>query len=209
MRAAPPIPSVTRFLARFPFLSHAASLRSLHTNEEGSVSLQSDTLRVLAELLGMPDDDALPRLHDLQATQPWLGEAIAEVESLPLAEWQAECTRLFISGHPKTVCPPFASAYREGRMCGAAAEELSGLYARIGLEASSVPPDYLGAMLECAAYLLESEGETGEHWHELWDGQLAPWVPAFAEDLRRHSALELYRAMGEQLSELFPPTADA
>jgi TorA maturation chaperone TorD len=165
--------------------------------------------RVLAELLGMPDDDALPRLHDLQATQPWLGEAIAEVESLPLAEWQAECTRLFISGHPKTVCPPFASAYREGRMCGAAAEELSGLYARIGLQASSVPPDYLGAMLECAAYLLESEGETGEHWHELWEGQLAPWVPAFAEDLRRHSALELYRAMGGQLSVLFPPTPDA
>lgn len=172
-----------------------------------------ETLRVLAELLGVPDDDALPRLRDLQATQPWLEAAIAEIEALPLDEWQGEHTRLFISGYPKTVCPPFASVYREGRMSGTAAGDLAGLYGRVGLEADSIPADYLGAMLECASYLLENRGKDEDlrwdtHWHELWDVHMAPWVPKFAADLEEHSQLALYRMVAAQLGRFFPRPLD-
>lgn len=173
----------------------------------------AETLRVLAELLGVPDDDALPRLRDLQAAQPWLEAAIAELEVLPVDEWQGEHTRLFISGYPKTVCPPFASAYREGRMSGTAEGDLAGLYGRIGLEADSIPADYLGAMLDCASYLLENRGKDedsrwDEHWHELWDVHMAPWVPKFAADLGQHSQLALYRMVAERLGRFFPQPPD-
>lgn len=167
-----------------------------------------EMLRVLAELLGVPDDDALARLHDLHATQPWLGAAIAEIEALPLDEWQAEHTRLFVSGYPRTACPPFASAYREGRMSGTVAGDLAGLYGRVGLAADSIPADYLGAMLECASFLLENEGKNEDSWdtlwHELWDVNMAPWLPKFAADLEHHSQLALYRLVAEQLGRFFP-----
>nr|VFJ94255.1 MAG: Nitrate reductase delta subunit [Candidatus Kentron sp. LFY]VFJ96700.1 MAG: Nitrate reductase delta subunit [Candidatus Kentron sp. LFY] len=159
-------------------------------------------LRLLAGLLAAPEADSFVVLAALADEHAWLHDPIAELSTLGLPHWQSEHTRLFISNYPKTLCPPFESAYRGG----APTVELAGLYLRVGLEANDISPDYLGAMLECAAYLLEKSdfATDSDLWHELWDEHLAAWVPRFSDDLiNTENCLLLYRCLGEKLSALF------
>lgn len=163
-------------------------------------------LRILAALLAQPEDDALDALRDLLPDAPWLAESIAELEQVPLHQWQGEHTRLFINGWPKTPCPPFESAYRQGQMGGTAVGDLDGLYRRAGLQAEEAPSDYLGTLLECTAWLSEQKDEA-TLLRELEQDHLGRWVPRFARDLREHGALVLYRTLGEQLALLYPEDA--
>ena len=161
-------------------------------------------LRRLAGLLALPGTDALEILGDVVALEPWLADSLPELAETGLEEWQGEYTRLFISGYPKTLCPPFESAYRQGSMGGSAAGDLEQLYRRAGLQSTDMPADFLGTMLECAAYLLEQEAARDEDvWSELWDEHLSRWVPRFARDLAEHSRLGLYRALGRELGAIF------
>lgn len=164
----------------------------------------SQGLRLLAGLLASPGGDSLEVLRELAPANAWLGAPLAELEGLALDEWQAEHTRLFVSGHPKTACPPFESAFLSGAMFGTACEQLGDLYRRAGLEAEGAPPDYLGTMLECAAWLTEQPCAHDEELRdELWQQHLAAWVPRFAATLTEESRLGLYRALGTQLGALF------
>jgi TorA maturation chaperone TorD len=162
-------------------------------------------LRLLGALLSAPAEDSLSLLAELVGEETWLADAVAELRLVPLAEWQAEHTRLFVNAQPRTVCPPFASAYRQGEMRGAAAGEIAGFYADVGLVAAGgLPPDYVGTLLECAAYLMDSGVDPAQQWRRLlWERHLMPWVPRFASDLRQHAALRLYRDLGAQLAGLF------
>lgn len=166
--------------------------------------MEPQELRLLSGLLASPDGDSLAVLRELAGRHDWLRQPVMELESLPLGEWQAEHTRLFISGHPKTVCPPFESAFLGGAMFGAACDQIGDLYRRAGLEAEGAPPDYLGTMLECAAHLLEQQCEHSNGlFRELWQEHLAAWVPRFGTVLAEESGLELYRQLGWQLGSLF------
>jgi len=165
-----------------------------------------DQLRILAALLAMPEDDALDALRDMRPSAPWLEPSLPELERIPLTHWQAEYTRLFISAYPRTPCPPYESAYRQGTMAGTAATELADLYRRAGLQAVDVPADYLGTMLECAAYLEEQGLE--DLLRELTEEHLALWLPRFARDLCDQAELVLYRALGRQLATLIPESPD-
>ena len=162
---------------------------------------------MLAALLAMPESDALDALRAMQGQAPWLDACLPELERIPLEHWQAEHTRLFISAYPKTPCPPYESAYRQGSMGGTATRELAELYLRAGLKATDIPADYLGTMLECAAYLQDQglDGLLGE----LVEGHMRRWVPRFARDLQDQAGLELYRALGRQIQDLFSEIPDA
>jgi putative dimethyl sulfoxide reductase chaperone len=158
-------------------------------------------LIILAALLGFPDDDALGALRDLLPVAPWLSPPLQELEKTPLEHWQGEHTRLFLSGYPKTPCPPFESAYRQGQMGGTAASDLEALYSRAGLKATAAPADYLGTLLECLALLTE-RGDMGPVLEELWEAHLQRWLPRFSQDLQAHSELGLYRELGVRLEGL-------
>ena len=162
-----------------------------------------ETLRLLSGLLASPGSDSLAVLRELAGEHAWLGEPVAELEQTPLEEWQAEHGRLFISGHPKTVCPPFESAFLGGAMFGDACDQLGDLYRRVGLQAEGLPPDYLGTLLECAAYLLEQPcGHSEELLKELWREHVATWVPRYGAVLQQESQLQLYRQLGQRLAGL-------
>lgn len=162
-----------------------------------------ETLRLLSGLLASPGGDSLEVLRELAGEHAWLGEPVAELEQTPLGEWQAEHARLFISGHPKTVCSPFESAFLGGTMFGAACDRLGDLYRRAGLRAEGAPPDYLGTLLECAAYLQEQPcGHGNELSRELWREHLAAWLPRIGSVLQQESRLLLYRQLGRQLAGL-------
>lgn len=168
--------------------------------------LDANELYLLAMLLAQPADDALEALKDLLPQAPWLSEAVAELERLPLERWQGEHTRLFVNGYPKTPCPPFESAYRQGHMGGTAAGDLEALYLRVGLASTGAPADFLGTLLECAAMLAE-RGDSDSKLCELWDEHLVRWAPRFADDLEAHGRLKLYRSVGIRLGRLFPEQA--
>ncbi len=169
-----------------------------------------EQLRLLATLLATPADDALAALHELATDDLELQEAFAELTPLPLDRWQGEHTRLFVSAFPQVPCPPFESAYRYGQMDGKATMELEELYRRIGLESKEIPADYLGVILECAAWLMEQPGkEMAGYLEELWQQHLALWLPQFSADLQRESELRLYRLLGERLASLIPPVGES
>ncbi len=162
----------------------------------------ADTLRLISGLLASPDGDSLKVLQELSATHDWLGPSLEELQNAGLGEWQAEHTRLFINGHPKTVCPPFESAFLRGGMFGIACDELAGFYQRAGLQAEDMPADYFGTQLECAAWLLEQQCEHSDTLlQELWEQHLAVWAPRFAATLQAESRLMLYRQLGQRLEE--------
>ena len=167
-------------------------------------NITPDKLRLFAGLLASPGKDSLAVLIELSADNPWLQAAVAELQGMALDYWQAEHTRLFINGHPKTCCPPFQSVYRHGVMNGAICEDIEQFYQSIGLETiDGLPPDYLGVLLECAAYLAEQQPVDVQQWEQLWQNHIVPWVPRFADDLQSHSELILYQQLGIKLKALF------
>lgn len=161
---------------------------------------------LLAGLLAAPAEGALEVLREFQEQAPWLDRAINELELMPLDQWQGEHTRLFVTGYPKTVCPPFESAYREGRMDGNAAAELEALYAEMGLGVEEMPADFLGTMLGCAGHLAAEGQAEGPQWRALWQDHLLEWVPDFTRDLRANSGLLLYRLLADRLELLCTET---
>ena len=163
-----------------------------------------DELQLLSGLLASPEEESLALLEQMAPAFPWLEPAVEELRGMPLDRWQGEHTRLFINGIPKTVCPPFESAWRQKSMGGFAESELVELYRRAGLAADDAPPDYLGTMLECAAFLNLASGETQKALRdELWKKHLEVWVPEFGAILERESELGLYRVLGARLAGLF------
>jgi TorA maturation chaperone TorD len=167
------------------------------------LNVSPETLRLLSGLLASPGIESQGVLRELAGEHAWLGEAIAELEQTSLEEWQAEHARLFVSGHPKTVCPPFESAFLSGAMFGIACDQLGDLYRRAGLQAEGASPDYLGTMLECAAYLREQPCDhSNELLQELWREHIAAWAPRLGIVLQGESRLLLYRQLGEQLAGL-------
>jgi TorA maturation chaperone TorD len=171
------------------------------------MTITADELRLLSQLLGTPEEESLKAIEELADAYPWLQPGAAELAGITLGEWQAEHTRLFISGFPTTVCPPFASARRHGCMGGSVVEELHAFYERCGLQSEGLPEDYLGTMLECAAWLQEQgTQQSQELLSELWQQHLVPWLPEFGRKLADESRLGLYRDLGRQLRELASET---
>jgi len=168
--------------------------------------MSSQLLELLAMLLGMPDRHSLPILREVLAEHRWLRPAIDELSGMPLEQWQAEHTRLFINGYPKTPCAPFESIYRHGQMDGPACDELQRLYANAGVSPTGdLPTDYLGTMLAFAALLMERRTpEADLQLQELQQKHLSSWLPEFSGRLLLDARLELYRGMGERLHDWMP-----
>jgi putative dimethyl sulfoxide reductase chaperone len=170
---------------------------------------RGERLRVAAALLAAPDDDALVAIDELRDEYDWLAAPLAELAATPLGHWQAEHARLFISGHPRTVAPPYASAWRDGQMPGPTTERVTEFFQRAGLRAVQPPADYLGAMLECAAWLEEHADTAHDQLaSELWREYLGDWLPRFTDALATDSRLSLYRALGEELNALHRETCN-
>jgi len=163
--------------------------------------MSAPDLQLSAMLLGMPDENSLPTLLELALEHAWLKPAVEELLQLPLQQWQAEHTRLFINGYPKTPCAPFESIYRHGRMEGPACDELIRLYTAAGVSATDdIPADYLGTMLELAAELFERRTPAADRQLQvLRDRHLAGWLPQISQRLQRETCLKLYRTLGERL----------
>ncbi len=163
-----------------------------------------DDWRLFGWLLGTPESDSLAYLQTLKFHDAWLDFAIKDLDRYSLAEWQAEHTRLFVTGYPRTPCPPFASAYLDGQMAGPARADLARFYAQCGLCASSAPADYLGNLLMFAADQLAQGIPNPNVWHAVTVDYMNSWIPRFCDDLGTAAEMSLYRGLAQALAECFP-----
>jgi TorA maturation chaperone TorD len=176
------------------------------TPGHGKTRMTPQMLQMLAILLGMPDRESLPMLQEMLTEHGWLQPAVDELTGIPLDHWQAEHTRLFINGHPKTPCAPFESIYRHGRMEGPACEELFRLYSDAGVSPTGdLPADYLGTMLAFAAWLLEQQTAASDiQLQTLQQKHFASWLPEFSKRLVQEARLQIYQIMGGKLLDWMP-----
>lgn len=172
--------------------------------QKGWQMVPARRLRLLSTLLNAPGEESLDVVALLAKEADWLAGPLGEVRATPLGQWQAEHTRLFVNGFPRTACPPFASAYVQGAMNSASAAKATDFYARLGLVPTpGLPADYLGTLLECAAYLADGGVAAAEETRAaFWDQLLQPWLPRFANDLRSSARMQIYRALGAELAAL-------
>jgi TorA maturation chaperone TorD len=128
----------------------------------------------------------------------------------PLVKLQAEYTRLFISGYPKTPCPPYESAYREGRLMGQANAATRALYSEWGMVIEPPLADHLATEFEFLAFLLTLAQTTPEVADQALAARtafltehLGQWLPQFAADLQAHTRFEGYRKLADFLLSCF------
>ena len=161
-------------------------------------------LNQLSGLLAEPCEDSLAAIEELAPQLPWLSaQAIEQLKNTPLEHWQAEHTRLFISGHPKTECVPFESVWTEGQMMGEAATRIHQFYQAAGFTPdTALPEDFLGTELQFLAFLIQHHREQEEALHEMLE-LLSTWVPKFATSVRIHAELQLYKDWAKRLEALF------
>jgi len=161
-------------------------------------------LNLLSGLLAEPCEDSLAAIEELAPQLPWLSaQALEQLRSTPLANWQAEHTGLFVSGHPKTHCMPFESVWMEGQMMGEAVMRLNDYYQMAGFTVETdLPADFLGTELQFLAFLIEHHREQEELMHEVLSDMNA-WIPKFTTAVRIHAELLLYKDWAKRLEVLF------
>lgn len=165
---------------------------------------QLDELHILASLLGEPAEDSRDIIAELAPSLTWLSQtALDEIAQLPLEEWQAEHTRLFVSGHPSTPCLPFESVWQEGRMMGESTTQIHLLYQRIHFKPEAdLPEDFLGSELIFLAEALTHYRDDEEFLMEILQ-HLHAWVPKWTKAVRIHSQLAYYQDYAKRLEKLF------
>ncbi len=112
---------------------------------------------------------------------------------LPLDELQIEYTRLFITGCPHVVAPPYASVYLDRSLQGPYTEKILSFYRTRGfvMRSGSDLPDHLVHQLEFLARLAEAGDQKFE---SLFLRQLFfPWFRAFAPRVVQESRHPFYR----------------
>jgi TorA maturation chaperone TorD len=168
------------------------------------MSEQVKELDLLSALLAEPCEESLATLETLAPQLPWLSaKALAEIQQLELEHWQAEHTRLFVSGHPKTPCMPFESVWTEGQMMGEAVMRMSQWYSDAGFTVETeLPFDFLGTELQFLAFMIENHREQEEHIADLLI-VLQEWIPKFATAVKIHADLLLYKDWANRLEKLF------
>ncbi|MES0350102.1 MAG: molecular chaperone TorD family protein [Desulfobacteria bacterium] len=135
-----------------------------------------------------------------------------------LLDLKKEYTRLFISGHPKLLAPPYGSLYLEHgwTICGETTVDAVKLYVEAGLKISADfkdIPDHFAAEVEFVSYLIrerlkatgvsEGEGEGAPDKEraskmssiekKLLRNHLLKWAPAFLDRVMESTGSVFYR----------------
>lgn len=118
-----------------------------------------------------------------------------------------EYTRLFISGVPRTVAPPYGSVYMEenGLLFGQTTAEVSRYYQSNGLELLSDDgdlPDHIVHECEFMALLVDREARgdmtkrsAAAAQAGFFHGFMLPWIPSFTERVIKGTSSPLYRML--------------
>jgi len=112
-------------------------------------------------------------------------------------ELEAEYTSLFITGYPKTPCPPYFSAYQTGMVVSEYSNKLYDLYEEYGIELSNEQfPDFVPTMMEFMTLLLTNdlEKEAKSFYKEYLS-----WLDEFSSNIKRNTKNEYFIKIANQL----------
>lgn len=113
-------------------------------------------------------------------------------------ELEGEYTALFITGYPKTPCPPYFSAYQTGMIVSEYSEKLYDLYEEYGIELSNEQfPDFLPTMMEFMTLLLTNElKKEAENFYN----EYLSWTNEFSKNIKRNAKEDYFIEIAEQLN---------
>ena len=196
-------------------------------SDEQTAVARAVIYRFLSRCFSHPDRELIElidsaRLEEFLLSWRYLGSAASEnvakaVEWLAgrpsredaLLELQKEYTRLFITGYPQVVAPPYSSVYlgNQRTVWGQSTAEVAKLYEAAGLGMSEDfhdIPDHIAAELEFASYLIveqqkdrENGSTPGEELCSLGqrflEEHLFRWAPSFLKQILECSTAVFYR----------------
>lgn len=164
--------------------------------------------KFLSRCLAYPNEAFIPALREamekIDANRDELRDLVAAFEREDVETLQAEYTRLFLNGYPRTICPPYESVYLEQRMHGEAAVAVAAAYAEWEMSVEPCLIDHLATELEFLAFLASAESlenELSEEARKASDAFMQQhfrrWTPQFVADLKAGATMDAYRMLGE------------
>jgi len=167
------------------------------------------TFRVLSQCFAYPENALLKELQSISVKGnnelTFTESIITAFQQEKTEKLQSEYTRLFISGYPRTCCPPYESFYREGRLLGEANLEVQEMYKEWGMAVDPALADHIATELEFLAFLWSArklpsiEQKAIRAANQFLTDHLFVWGPLFACDLRNNTTLQFYRLIANQL----------
>ena len=164
-------------------------------------------LKFLSKAFLYPDEDFLNNLKsglkELANEEETLNQIITGFQKEPLSELQAEYTRLFINGYPKTCCPPYESVYLEGQMVGQVNRIVMEIYQNWGFSVNPRLADHVSTELEFLAFLLtaseisEISDMASKEYTDFLTHHINRWIPQFTADLRYCASLDVYKMLSD------------
>jgi DMSO reductase family type II enzyme chaperone len=207
-------------------MSEMAEGERAGVSDEQTAVARAVIYRFLSRCFSHPDRELIElidsaRLEEFLLSWRYLGSAASEnvakaVEWLAgrpsredaLLELQKEYTRLFITGYPQVVAPPYSSVYlgNQRTVWGQSTAEVAKLYEAAGLGISEEfhdIPDHIAAELEFASYLiveqqrqLESDPDNAQKLLDIERKflieHLSQWAPVFFSRVAECSRLPFY-----------------
>ena len=112
-------------------------------------------------------------------------------------ELEAEYTSLFITGYPKTPCPPYFSAYQTGMIVSDYSDKLYDLYEEYGIELSNEQfPDFIPTMMEFMTLLLTNDLlEEAKNFYK----EYLSWLDEFSKNIKRNTKNEYFIMIANEL----------
>ena len=171
---------------------------------------RADSYKVLSECYYLPDERLMGMLNSLEESAGGVYSKLFgnipgenEVETL-----KVDFSKLFV-GPYQLLAPPYGSVYLEKRqLMGDSTMDVRDWYKEAGLDlALREVPDHIAMELEFVYFLISkeieainnSDSEKAIHYLEKQKAFLEThpgrWVPAFAEEVRKHAETEFYRAL--------------
>ncbi len=149
------------------------------------------------------------KLQDIEGDQTELLTLIELFKAEDLETLQGEYTRLFITGYPKTPCPPYESVQLEGRIMGKAADAVEKIYKEWGMRVEPGILDHISTELEFCAFLLSAstlEEDTALDAQEAYDAfkqnHLYVWLPEFLKKLHANTNFQVYRQLAALVQQV-------
>ena len=114
-------------------------------------------------------------------------------------ELEAEYTSLFVTGYPKTPCPPYFSAYQTGMIVSDYTDKLYDLYEEYGIELSNEQfPDFIPIMMEFMTLLLTND--LNEEAKSFYKDYLS-WLGEFSDNIKRNTKNEYFISIANELGD--------
>jgi TorA maturation chaperone TorD len=149
------------------------------------------------------------KLEDIEEHKSELHVLINLFKAENLETLQGEYTRLFITGYPKTPCPPYESVQLEGRIMGKAADAVEKIYKEWGMRVEPGILDHISTELEFCAFLLSAstlEEDTAIDAQEAYDAfkqnHLCVWLPGFLNKIQANADFQVYRQLAALVQQV-------